>query len=125
MDTTWLDTAGRLLIVLSFLASGLGNLQPEQIKGHIRRLAGFHVPLPAVAFWIGMGLEFIGIVLLITGWHAKIGVYSLIVFTVLATAIYHRFWSKTDPAQRTASRLSLVANIAIVGGLLLLLQNLR
>jgi putative oxidoreductase len=124
-DGTALDTAGRLLIVLSFLVSGVFNLKPVAIKQHIERLKGFGVPFPLLAFWIGMALQFGGVALLITGWHAEIGVYFLIVFTVLATGLYHRFWTKPDPAQRTASRMTVVSNTAILGGLLLLLQNLR
>jgi uncharacterized membrane protein YphA (DoxX/SURF4 family) len=46
-------------------------------------------------------------------------------FTVLASAIFHRFWEKKDPLQRNASRLALLSNVAIVGGLLLLLENVR
>ena len=124
-DATWLDTAGRLLIVLSFLVAGLCNLTPAQIKGHIERLAGFHMPFPALAFGIGIALQFTGCILVLAGWHADIGAIFLIVFTVAATTIYHRFWSKKDPMQRTISRLTLVGNTAVVGGLLLLLQNLR
>jgi hypothetical protein len=38
--------------------------------------------------------------------------------------IFHRFWQKSDPLQRNLSRLSFLANIAILGGLLLLLDAL-
>jgi uncharacterized membrane protein YphA (DoxX/SURF4 family) len=53
------------------------------------------------------------------------GVYCLIVFTVAATAIFHRFWQMPDPAKRNSSRIILLGNIAILGGLLLLLGNLQ
>jgi uncharacterized membrane protein YphA (DoxX/SURF4 family) len=124
-DASWLDATGRLLIVLSFVVAGLFNLTPAATKQHIERLAGFRVPFPRLAFWIGIALQFTGCALVLFGWHADVGVICLIVFTVAATAIYHRFWSKKDPMQRTISRITLVGNIAIVGGLLLLLQNLR
>jgi len=45
--------------------------------------------------------------------------------TLAATAIFHRFWQKSDPLQRNISRLALLANLAILGGLLLLLENMR
>lgn len=54
-----------------------------------------------------------------------IGAACLIVFTLTATAIYHRCWTRADPAQRTASRIARVGNTSVVGGLLLLLQNVR
>jgi len=122
-DASWLAAAGRLLIVFSFVVAGLSNLTPAAIKQHTERLAGFHVPFPRLAFWFGIAVQFTGCVLILIGWHAGIGVICLIAFTVAATAIYHRFWSKKDPMQRTISRITLVGNTAIVGGLLLLLQQ--
>jgi len=124
-DTTWLDTAGRLLIVGFFIAAGLYNLAPARIKDHIERLADLGVPLPAAAFWFGMTLQFSGCALVLAGWHADIGVLFLIVFTVVANALFHRFWAASDPARRNTLRLMLLNGVAILGGLLLLLQNVR
>jgi len=122
-DTSWLDTAGRLLIVLCFLATGLCNLTKARIKDHIERMAAFGTPLPALAFWTGIALQFTGCALLLLDWHPEIGVYCLILFTVAATAIFHRFW-RMDPAKGNVSRIILLGNTAILGGLLLLLGNL-
>jgi len=124
-DLSWTDTAGRLLIVLCFLATGLCNLTRARIKDHIDRMAGFHTPFPAAAFWTGIALQFAGCALVLFDWHAEIGVWCLIVFTVAATAIFHRFWSMQDPAKRNLSRIILLGNTAILGGLLLLLENVR
>ena len=122
-DTSWLDTAGRLLIVVCFLVTGLCNLTRARIKDHIERMAAFGTPAPAAAFWIGIALQFTGCALLLFDWHPEIGVYCLILFTVAATAIFHRFWSM-DPAKGNISRIILLGNTAILGGLLLLLANL-
>jgi putative oxidoreductase len=122
-DVSWVDTAGRLLIVLCFLATGLCNLTPARIKDHIERMAAFGTPMPAAAFWIGIALQFAGCALLLLDWHPEIGVFCLIVFTVAATAIFHRFW-QMEPAKGNISRIILLGNIAILGGLLLLLGNL-
>jgi uncharacterized membrane protein YphA (DoxX/SURF4 family) len=124
-DASWLDTAGRLLVVGFFLAAGAFNLSPARIKDHIDRLAGFGVPLPAAAFWFGMALQFTGCALLLTGWHAEAGAWCLIAFTAVANALFHRFWTAEDPARRNTLRLMLLNGIAILGGLLLLLQNVR
>ena len=124
-DLSWTDTAGRLLIVLCFLATGICNLTKARIKDHIERMAAFHTPFPAAVFWIGIALQFAGCALLLAGWHAEIGVYCLILFTVMATAIFHRFWSMPDPAKRNLSRIILLGNTGILGGLLLLLENVH
>jgi uncharacterized membrane protein YphA (DoxX/SURF4 family) len=49
----------------------------------------------------------------------------LIVFTVLATALLLRFWEMDDPMKRIGMQNGFMSNVAIVGGLLLLLQNVR
>ena len=123
-DTSWLDTAGRLLIVFCFLATGLCNLTKARVRDHIERMAAFGIPAPAAAFWIGIALQLTGCALLLFDWYPEIGVYCLIVFTVVATGIFHRFWSNPDPAKRNTSRIILLGNVAILGGLLLVLGNL-
>ena len=124
-DLSWTDTAGRLLIVLCFLVTGLCNLTEARIKDHIDRMAAARTPFPAAAFWIGIALQFGGCALLLADWHPEIGVWCLILFTVAATAIFHRFWSMPDPAKRNLGRIILLGNTAILGGLLLLLENVR
>src|SRR5262245_54431994 len=123
-DASWLDTAGRLLIVACFLVTGLCNLTRARIRDHIERMAAFGTPAPAPVFWIGIALQFSGCALLLADWQPEIGVYCLIAFTVAATAIFHRFWQMQDPSKRNTSRIILLGNTGILGGLLLLLANL-
>jgi putative oxidoreductase len=120
-----LQQAGQWLLIGFFLVSGLANLTKARIADHIERLRAYGMPRPAAAFWAGTALEFSGCALVIAGWHAELGVAALIAFTVVATAIFHRFWQKSDPVQRNFSRLSFLANAGILGGLLLLLDNVR
>src|SRR5260221_1217003 len=103
-DLSRTDTAGRLLIVLCFLVTGLCNLTKARIKDHIDRMAAFHTTAPAAVFWIGIALQFTGCALLLSGWHAEIGAYCLLLFTLAATAIFHRFLGMQDPAKRKLSR---------------------
>lgn len=125
-DASWLDTAGRLLIVAFFVITGLRNLQKHQVDDHIQRLAayGTSVLSPAQTFWAGIVLEFVGCALLVFNWYPAVGVLCLIAFTVLATALMLRFWEvDDDPGKRIGMQNGFLANIAVVGGLLLLLQN--
>jgi len=121
-DASLLDTAGRLLIVGFFVVAGLCNLTAARIKDHIERMAALGTPLPGAAFWTGIALQFTGCALLLANWHPDLGAIFLIVFTVVATAIFHRFWSKPEP-QRNLSRIMFLNNTGLLGGLLLLLQN--
>ena len=120
-----LEEGGKWLIVGFFLVTGLANLTKARIADHIERMRAFGTPFPAAAFWLGIALQFTSCALVATGWHAELGVAGLIAFIVTATAIFHRFWQKSDPVQRNFSRLSFLANLGILGGLLLLLDNLR
>lgn len=124
-DASSLEIAGRLLLVSLFLVTGLCNLTRERIKDHTDRMIAFHVPFPKAVYWTGIALQFTGCALVIADWHAEIGVYCLILFIVAATAIFHRFWIMQDPMGRNLSRLMLINNTGILGGLLLLLENVR
>ena len=121
----WLDIAGRQLIVVFFLVTGVSNLTKARIADHIERMADFGVPFPGATFWIGIVLQFAGAGMVAVDWHPAIGTLCLIVFTISATMIFHRFWQKDDPLQRNISRITLLGNTAILGGLLLLLENVR
>jgi uncharacterized membrane protein YphA (DoxX/SURF4 family) len=121
----WLGTAGEQLIVLFFLLTGISNLTKARIADHIYRMHALGTPFPAALFWLGIALQFTGCAMIELRWHPAIGVGCLMVFTVAATAIFHRFWQKSDPVQRNFSRLTLLANTAIVGGLLLLLERMQ
>lgn len=115
-DASWLDTAGRLLIVSFYLAAGARTVTPAQVKDHLARLAAFGVPFPAAAFWTGMALQFGGCALVLFDWHAEIGVLCLIVFTVTANALYHRYWTAEDPVKNYRLRPVRIVSPFAVGG---------
>ena len=122
-DATSLETAGRLLIVGYFIAAGINNLFPARIEEHLGRLAGFGVPMPKLAFWVAHAVLFGGCALVLAGWRAEVGVLMLIGFTVVANALYHRFWKVDDPFRRNMLRVQLMNGFGTVGGLLLLLRS--
>lgn len=124
-DASWIEIAGRLLIVAFFVVAGLYNLSGQQVRNHIEALAGFGVPFPAAAFWLGLAMQFAGCALLLADWHPEVGAGLLIVFTIVANALFHRFWTVEDPARRNVRRLLLLNGIAILGGLLLMLEAVR
>ena len=121
----WLDTLGRLLFVSYFLSAGVCNLAPHQVRSHVDRMRDLGTPFPAFAFWTGLAIQFTGCALLLTERFAAAGALCLLVFTIAATAIFHRFWQFTDPQRRNASRINLLNNTGVAAGLLLLLQNVR
>lgn len=122
-DPSWLDTTGKFLILAFFLIIGVRNLSPHQIEEHVKRLAFFNTPMPRQTLWVGMFLEAIGCALILMNWHPAIGTFCLIVFTVVASLLMLRFWEEDDPMRRMGMQNCFFANIAILGGLVLLLKN--
>ena len=122
-DASIYDSAGRLLIIAFFAIVWLRNLSSHHIEDHVKRLTFFKAPLPRATFWLGMGLDAVGCGLLLVNWHPAIGALCLIVFTVLASFLLLRFWEMGDPMKRIGMQNGFLANIGVVGGLLLLLQN--
>jgi uncharacterized membrane protein YphA (DoxX/SURF4 family) len=124
-DPSWMVTAGKWMLATLFLVAGTLNVMPQRAKDHIERMKGFGVPLPAAPFWIGIAMEFAGCAMVLTGWHAAVGVWLLIAFTVIAGAMFHRFWLVDDPMRRHMLRIALLNNVAVIGGLLVLLHLVR
>ena len=69
-------------------------------------------------------MEFVGCALVLFNWHPADWRVLLLVFTVVASGLLLRFWEVQGP-MRTGMQNGMLANIGIVGGLLLLLQNVR
>ena len=120
-DASWLDTAGRLLMVAFFLAVGLRNLQQVHVEDHVKRLTNFKAPFPRITFWVGQAMEFIGCALVLFNWYPPSG---------WCCCWYSPSWpprccGSGRSRGATGMQNGMLANIGIVGGLLLLLQHVR
>ena len=118
-DHTPLEVAGQLMIATLFLGT-LAINATAKVQQHVDRMAAMGIPLPRATLWAGFALQGVGGVMVVLDWHAEIGALLLIVFTVLASAIFHRFWSVEDPLRRHLHLSFMFSNIAVIGGLLLL-----
>jgi putative oxidoreductase len=125
IEGAWLDTVGRVVFIAYFVIAGLCNLAAHQVRSHIDRMRDLGTPLPALAFWTGLAIQFSGCALLLTERFAAAGALCLLFFTIAATGIFHRFWRFADPQRRNASRINFLNNAGVVAGLLLLLENAR
>jgi putative oxidoreductase len=113
-----LQAAGQLLLAFAFLATGIRNLL-WKFGQHADRMAAYGVPQPRFVLAVGFVLQFAGGVLLaIDVWRA-VGAALLIVFTALASAIFHRWWLVQDALLRHLHLSNLIVNCGVVGGLLL------
>jgi putative oxidoreductase len=110
--------AGRVLMGWIFVESGWRKLMGMDtfIAGLVTR----HVPYATVLGWIGAAVEFVGGLALVLGAWTRCGALMLVVFTIIATLIGHRYWEITDVAARRMQQSHFAKNVTIIGGLILL-----
>jgi len=119
-DQTPLHVAGQLLLAFLFLGTGIVNVAPK-FRQHLDRMVSLGVPYAKSVLITGFAMQFAGGLLLALDWHRTLGAAVLIVFTVLATAIFHQYWRVEDPLRRHLHVSFIFSNCGIVGGLLLLM----
>ncbi|OGA09264.1 MAG: hypothetical protein A3D95_10460 [Betaproteobacteria bacterium RIFCSPHIGHO2_12_FULL_69_13] len=119
-DHTALQVAGQLLIAFLFLGTGV-RAATTQFGQHLERMIGYGVPLPRLALIAGLAMQFAGGLLVALDLYRSLGAAILIAFTLLASAIFHRFWLVEDPLRRHFHISFLFSNGATIGALLLLM----
>ena len=115
-DTTALQDkvllAARLLVTPLFIYSGIGKvLAFEATAGRLPGGAGgFGSVLAACALVIELG----GSLALILGVYARCAAVAFIVFTILASLMFHNFWA-SPPAAVTAQTINFLKNLGLIG----------
>ena len=119
-DHTTLEIVGQLLIAFLFLGTAAIN-STMKVRQHAERIAAQGIPAPYAVLWTGFAMQYAGAIMIALDIWTDTGAVILIVFTALATAIFHRFWEVGDPLRRHLHQAFLFSNCAICGGLLLLI----
>ncbi len=115
-----LTLVGRLLLAALFLPAGLSKL--TGFEGTVGYIASVGLPLPAVGAAIAIVVEIAGSLALIAGFQTRIAAAVLALFTLVATFFFHAFWAAA-PDQAFVQQLMFFKNIAVVGGLLVLVAS--
>src|SRR5437763_11665571 len=110
--------AGRVLMGWIYVESGWRKL--AGMDAFVASLVRRNVPQATVLGWIGAPLEFLGGLALVLGAWTRCATIAMIVFTVVATLIGHRYWEITDLAVRRMQQSHFAKNLTIIGGLILL-----
>lgn len=108
---------GRVLLSLIFIAIGIGK---------IYGWSGFHqymesklpVAIP-VLLSLSIAVEIAGGLTVLVGWRARSAAFMLLVYLIPVTAVFHNFWAM-DGMQAQIELINFLKNIAIMGGLLLI-----
>jgi putative oxidoreductase len=104
--------AARLLATPLFIYSGMGKILAFGVTAS--RLpggeGGFGSFLTAGSIMIELGCS----LALILGIYARCAALALIVFTIIATLMFHNFWA-SPPAAVTAQTINFLKNLGLIG----------
>lgn len=110
-----LDGVARVLLCLVFLNAVLGKLSGfDKVSAAI---AAKGLPLAPVLLVAAMLLMALGSALVISGWKARLGALLLLVFLIPTTLLFH------GDAADSLQRIQLLKNLAIMGGLLMVIER--
>ncbi|WP_137130887.1 DoxX family protein [Rhizobium sp. FY34] len=105
-----LASAGRLLLALMFILSGLGKIAaPEATQGFI---ASVGLPFPLLSYLVAVVVELGGGILLVLGFQTKLVSLALAAFTFATAVVFHRDFADQN------QMIHFMKNISIIGGLL-------
>jgi putative oxidoreductase len=109
---------GRLALGAIFVKSGLQKLMA--LGPFAASLANRGIPASDTWALIGATVEFIGGLMIVTGFRARPAALLMILFVIVATSISHLFWTYADAAARRSQESQFFKNLSIMGGFILL-----
>jgi putative oxidoreductase len=107
----------RIALSVLFIPGGLRKLM--DLGSFTAGLQKQGVPYADVLAPLGAGIEFLGGIAVLIGFQTRLAAVLMILFTIAATLIAHRFWEFEGPA-RQMQQGQFFKNLAIVGGFLAL-----
>jgi putative oxidoreductase len=106
---------GRVLLVLMFIIAGYGKI--TGFEGTIGYMQAHNMPMTQVLAVIAIIIELGGGIMIAVGWKARWGAAAIFIFVLVASIIFHAFW--TVPAdQAQLQNILFMKNLAIMGGML-------
>ena len=103
----------RIGLAALFIPAGLRKLM--DLASFTASLQKQGVPYADVLAPIGAGVEFVGAIAVLIGFQTRLAAVLMILFTLAATFIAHRFWEFEGPA-RQMQQGQFFKNFGIVGG---------
>ncbi len=79
-------------------------------------MQSFGLPYPRILLILVITLELIAGFMIISGLKARWGAWLILLFTLFATIIFHRFWTYSDPLEFQNQLNHFMKNISIIGG---------
>jgi len=111
----WADVLGRIGLALLFLWSGYTKL--AYMAANVAYMKAYGMAAAELLIWPAAVFELIAGAMLVLGWKARWAALALAAYTVIATLIFHRYWS-VPADQMLDQQTHFMKNVAIIGGLL-------
>jgi len=108
---------GRTLLGLLFVVSGVEKIGAFADTAVYMASAG--LPAVKVLLVLAIIVEIGGGGAICFGWRTRLAAVAVLLFTVIVTMVFHRFWS-APPDQAIVQRLMFMKNVSIMGGLVML-----
>ncbi|MHA1567039.1 MAG: DoxX family protein [Alphaproteobacteria bacterium] len=117
---SYTPVVARVLLSLLFLFSALNKVFDWGSNAQYMAFKG--MPLVPLFLLAAIVIELGGSLSLVLGYRSRYGAGALVIFTVVASLIFHNFWAIEDAQQRLFELTFFMKNISIIGGLLLIVS---
>jgi len=111
---------GRILFGGFFLMGGVNHFLNLNMMAGFTASKGMPAAKPGVVL-SGL-LIIIGGLLVIAGWHVRLGLACIVLFLVPVTFTMHNYWVETDMMQKINQRVNFQKNLALLGAALMMLM---
>jgi putative oxidoreductase len=121
ISAQWRDfliLVARVLIGWIFVSGGWAKI--FGLEAFIAGLERQNVPAPSVLGYVGAATEFFGGLAIVLGIGTRYAALAILIFTIMATLIAHRYWDFTDLAAQRQQRTQFFKNLTMMGGMILL-----
>jgi len=107
--------AGRILLSLIFLQSGLNKI--SGFTGTAGYMASKGLPMAEALLVVTIIIEVGAALLIVTGYKARLGAAALFLWMIPVTFIFHNYWAM--PAdQQMIQQIMFMKNLSLMGGML-------
>jgi len=109
---------GRILFGGFFLMSGINHFAKlEAMTGYAK-----YKKLPAAKLGVLLSglMLVIGGLYIVLGYYADLGALLIAIFLVLASVIFHNFWTESDATAKQTEMMNFMKGFALAGGALII-----
>ena len=114
------ELVGRILLGAIFVLSGVMKL--ADFQGSLGHMQAQGIPYASTLLLIAAFAELAGGLAVMTGFMTRLAAFGLFLFLIPTTLLFHDFWSYAGP-ERIAQSAHFMKNLAIMGGLLVLMAH--